>query len=91
MVTALGADLPPMTLLVSTDTVVTDVLARVVEKHPIPGVTADDLVLVEEEVLKSKCVPEVQSNLATFVLTSSLFVYAAPFVADGPTLQSARA
>lgn len=65
MVTALGADLPPMTLLVSTDTVVTDVLARVVEKHPIPGVTADDLVLVEEEVLKTKCVPEVQSNLAT--------------------------
>jgi len=50
MVTALGADLPPMTLLVSTDTVVTDVLARVVDKHPIPGITADDLVLVEEEV-----------------------------------------
>jgi hypothetical protein len=49
-VTAILASAPPLSLLVSSDTVVGDVLARVVQKFALPADTIDQLVIVEDEV-----------------------------------------
>ena len=49
-VSALAQATTSVSLLVSSDTVVSDVLAQILDKYKMSKVTVDDLVIVEEEV-----------------------------------------
>ena len=49
-VSALSPTAPTLSLVVSSDTAVSDVLKRVVDKFRVPDVSVDDLVLAEEPV-----------------------------------------
>ena len=49
-VTALKQSVPSVSLLVSSNTIVSDVLTRILQKFKLPDVTIDDLVIVEDEV-----------------------------------------